>query len=55
MKGPLGIKMCFNIFFFFPDHKFFFAKMNIMNIFVLDYFGGAAKVDINEYFSAAMP
>ncbi|XP_063608261.1 protein CREG1-like [Penaeus indicus] len=37
------------------DHKFFFAKMNIMNIFVLDFFGGAAKVDINEYFSAVMP
>lgn len=38
-----------------PDHKFFFAKMNIMNIYVLDFFGGAAKVDINEYFSAAIP
>ncbi|XP_042883228.1 protein CREG1-like [Penaeus japonicus] len=37
------------------DHKFFFAKMNIMNIYVLDFFGGAAKVDINEYFSAAIP
>lgn len=34
------------------DHKFFFAKMNILNIYVLDFFGGAAKVDVNEYFNA---
>ncbi|XP_066977474.1 protein CREG1 [Macrobrachium rosenbergii] len=33
-------------------HEWFFAKMSINHIYVLDYFGGAAVVDVKEYFEA---
>jgi len=34
------------------DHGFFFAKLEIKNILVLDFFGGAKTVPVDEYFSA---
>ncbi|XP_023446353.1 protein CREG1 [Dasypus novemcinctus] len=33
------------------SHKWFFAKLNITNIWVLDYFGGAKLVTPEEYFN----
>lgn len=33
-------------------HHWFFAKMNITHIFVLDFFGGASEVDVDDYFKA---
>lgn len=35
------------------DHGFFFAKLEIKNILVLDFFGGAKTVPIEDYFSAS--
>ncbi|KAG8450097.1 hypothetical protein GDO86_002646 [Hymenochirus boettgeri] len=34
------------------DHNWFFAKLNITNIWVLDYFGGIKTVTPEDYFSA---
>uniref|UniRef100_F7DS59 Cellular repressor of E1A-stimulated genes 1 n=1 Tax=Xenopus tropicalis TaxID=8364 RepID=F7DS59_XENTR len=34
------------------DHNWFFAKLNITNIWVLDYFGGIKTVTPDEYYSA---
>ncbi|XP_043929037.1 protein CREG1 [Protopterus annectens] len=33
------------------DHNWFFAKLNITNIWVLDYFGGIKTVSPEEYFN----
>lgn len=35
-----------------PDHHFFFAKLNISHIYVLDFFGGAAEVSVQDYYHA---
>ncbi|XP_020666226.3 protein CREG1 isoform X2 [Pogona vitticeps] len=35
-----------------PDHNWFFAKLNITNVWVLDYFGGIKTVTPEEYFNA---
>jgi len=37
-----------------PDHGFFFAKLHISNIIVLDYFGGAKTVAPKDYFKATV-
>ncbi|KAM4699372.1 protein CREG1 isoform 2-T2 [Discoglossus pictus] len=34
------------------DHNWFFAKLNITNIWVLDYFGGIKTVTPEDYYSA---
>ncbi|XP_057350918.1 protein CREG1 isoform X3 [Manis pentadactyla] len=34
-----------------PSHKWFFAKLNITNIWVLDYFGGPKIVTPEEYYN----
>ncbi|XP_060626572.1 protein CREG1 isoform X2 [Anolis sagrei] len=34
------------------DHDWFFAKLNITNVWVLDYFGGIKTVTPEEYFNA---
>jgi len=34
------------------DHGFYFAKMNISNILLLDFFGGAKTVPLDDYFAA---
>merc|ERR1711860_220881 len=34
------------------DHGWYFAKLNITNILVLDFFGGAKHVTVDEYFNA---
>jgi len=34
------------------DHGFFFAKLEIKNILVLDFFGGAITVPLEDYFNA---
>jgi len=34
------------------DHGFFFAKLEIKNILVLDFFGGAKTVPLDDYFAA---
>eukprot|EP00092_Neocalanus_flemingeri_P047174 GFUD01053368.1.p1 GENE.GFUD01053368.1~~GFUD01053368.1.p1 ORF type:complete len:225 (+),score=58.54 GFUD01053368.1:42-716(+) len=34
------------------DHGWFFAKLDIKNILVLDFFGGAVTVPLEEYFNA---
>ncbi|OCT93649.1 protein CREG1 isoform X2 [Xenopus laevis] len=34
------------------DHSWFFAKLNVTNIWVLDYFGGIKTVTPEEYYSA---
>nr|XP_033797515.1 protein CREG1 isoform X1 [Geotrypetes seraphini]XP_033797516.1 protein CREG1 isoform X2 [Geotrypetes seraphini] len=34
-----------------PDHGWFFAKLNITNIWVLDYFGGIKTVTPEDYYS----
>jgi hypothetical protein len=36
------------------DHGWFFAKLNITNILLLDYFGGAITVPVEEYFAATV-
>ena len=33
-------------------HHWFFAKLDIKNILILDYFGGAITVPVEEYFQA---
>ncbi|XP_076032147.1 protein CREG1-like isoform X2 [Oratosquilla oratoria] len=33
-------------------HQFYFAKLNITHIYVLDFFGGAKVVDVDEYYKA---
>ncbi len=35
-----------------PDHAWFFAKLEITSILVLDYFGGAKDVPVKQYFEA---
>ncbi|KAI8491036.1 Cellular repressor of E1A-stimulated proteins 1 [Branchiostoma belcheri] len=35
-----------------PDHKFYFAKMEIEDVFVLDFFGGGQSVSPEDYFKA---
>merc|ERR1712126_685339 len=35
-----------------PSHGWFFAKVNITNILLLDYFGGAATIPVEDYFKA---
>ncbi|KAJ8004057.1 hypothetical protein DPEC_G00154840 [Dallia pectoralis] len=35
------------------DHNWFFAKMNISMVWVLDYFGGVKKVTREDYFKAS--
>ena len=37
---------------YFLGHGWFFAKVNISNILLLDYFGGAAHIPVQEYFNA---
>ena len=37
--------------FSFPDHGWFFAKMNMTSIIVLDYFGGVKTVSVKDYFN----
>jgi len=34
------------------DHGWFFAKLKIGNILLLDFFGGAKKISVKEYFKA---
>ena len=34
------------------DHGWFFAKMNMSSILVLDYFGGVKTVTLKDYFNA---
>ncbi|KAG8574632.1 hypothetical protein GDO81_009254 [Engystomops pustulosus] len=34
------------------DHDWFFAKLNITNVWVLDYFGGIKTVTPEEYYQA---
>jgi len=36
----------------YTDHGWFFAKLEIKQILVLDYFGGAANVPVSDYFNA---
>ena len=36
------------------DHGWFFTKLNITNVIVLDFFGGAITVPLNEYFNATV-
>jgi len=39
-----------------PDsHGFFFAKLNITNVILLDFFGGAIDVSLEEYYSTLPP
>jgi hypothetical protein len=32
------------------DHKFFFMKLNIERVIIVDYFGGPVYVDVDDYF-----
>jgi hypothetical protein len=34
------------------DHHFFFMKLNIERIRLLDYFGGAIYVNVDDYYDA---
>ena len=34
------------------DHGFFFAKLNVENVIVLDTFGGAQEVPLVDYYAA---
>jgi len=34
------------------DHAWFFAKLKIGSVLVLDFFGGAKDVPVDEYFKA---
>ena len=34
------------------DHGWYFAKLAIANILVLDYFGGANEVTVEDYYKA---
>lgn len=34
------------------DHAWFFAKLNISNILLLDFFGGAVNIPLEDYFDA---
>ena len=36
------------------DHGFFFAKIDITNILVLDNFGGAQTVPLKDYYKAKL-
>ena len=36
------------------DHGWFIAKLNISNILLLDYFGGAVTIPVEEYFTATV-
>ncbi|KAI9540567.1 Cellular repressor of E1A-stimulated proteins 1 [Dissostichus eleginoides] len=36
------------------DHSWFFAKLNITQVWVLDYFGGVKKVTPEEYYNASL-
>ena len=35
-------------------HHWFFAKINITNILILDFFGGAVTVPVQDYFNAQL-
>ena len=37
---------------FISGHGWFFAKINVTNILLLDYFGGAATIPLQDYFKA---
>ena len=38
-----------------PDgHHWFFAKLDISNILILDFFGGAVTVPVQDYFNAQL-
>ncbi|CAG0888392.1 unnamed protein product [Darwinula stevensoni] len=37
-----------------PDHSFFFAKLNLTFVCVLDYFGGAQEVSVSDYFQVGL-
>ena len=37
---------------FHLDHGWYFAKLDIVNILVLDYFGGANEVTVEDYYKA---
>lgn len=38
-----------------PDgHHWFFAKLDIVNILLLDFFGGAVTVPVTDYFNAQL-
>lgn len=34
------------------DHGWYLAKLDIINVRVMDYFGGAATVNVGDYFAA---
>jgi hypothetical protein len=34
----------------FADHHFFFMKLNIERVMLVDYFGGPVYVDVDDYF-----
>jgi hypothetical protein len=34
----------------FADHHFFFTKVNIERVMLVDYFGGPVFVDVDDYF-----
>ena len=33
------------------NHGWYFAKLNVTAVILLDYFGGAIDIDVDEYFS----
>ena len=37
-----------------PHHGFFFCKLNITNILLLNYFGGAKTVPVEDYFAVQL-
>ena len=37
-----------------PHHGFFFCKLNITNILLLNYFGGAKTVLVEDYFAVQL-
>jgi hypothetical protein len=38
--------------YYITDHGWYFAKLDIGNILVLDFFGGANEVSTEDYFKA---
>ena len=37
---------------YFLDHGWFFAKLNIENIQLLDFFGGVSTISLEDYLNA---
>ncbi|XP_066289829.1 protein CREG1-like [Branchiostoma lanceolatum] len=37
-----------------PDHQFYFAKMEVEDVFVLDFFGGGHHVSPQDYYKATL-